>query len=57
MPMDKGIDLDLCGQKVKVPTLSKFSGTVEKNRVKGSLNGGGITVKMEANSGGVYINE
>jgi hypothetical protein len=57
MPMDKGIDLDLYGQNVKVPTLSKFSGTVEKNRVKGSLNGGGITVKMEANSGGVYINE
>jgi DUF4097 and DUF4098 domain-containing protein YvlB len=57
MPMDKGIDLDLYGQRVKVPTLSKFSGTVEKNRVKGSLNGGGIAVSIEANSGGVYINE
>lgn len=57
MPMDKGMDLDLDGQRVKVPTLSKFSGTVEKDRVKGSLNGGGIAVKMDANSGGVYINE
>lgn len=57
MPLDKGIDLDLDGQRVKVPTLSKFSGTVEKDRVKGSLNGGGIAVKMDANSGGVYINE
>lgn len=57
MPMDKGIDLDLDGQRVKVPALSKFSGTVEKDRVKGSLNGGGIAVRMDANSGGVYINE
>jgi hypothetical protein len=57
MPMDKGMDLDLDGQRVKVPTLTKFSGTVEKDRVKGSLNGGGIAVKMDANFGGVYINE
>jgi hypothetical protein len=57
MPMDKGMDLDLDGQRVKVPTLSKFSGTVEKDRVKGSLNGGGIAVRIDANSGGVYINE
>ncbi|MDZ7934021.1 MAG: DUF4097 family beta strand repeat-containing protein [Emticicia sp.] len=57
MPMDKGMDLDLDGQRVKVPSLAKFSGTVEKNRVKGSLNGGGIAVKMDASSGGVYINE
>lgn len=57
MPMDKGMDLDLDGQRVKVPALSKFSGTVEKDRVKGSLNGGGIAVRMDANSGGVYINE
>jgi len=57
MPMDKGMDLDLDGQRVKVPTLTKFSGTVEKDRVKGSLNGGGIAVRIDANSGGVYINE
>lgn len=57
MPMDKGMDLDLDGQRVKVPNLSKFKGTVEKDRVKGSLNGGGIAVRMDANSGGIYINE
>lgn len=57
MPMDKGMDLDLDGQRVKVPNLSKFNGTVEKDRVKGLLNGGGIAVRMDANSGGVYINE
>jgi len=57
MPMDKGMDLDLGGQRVKVPNLYKFNGTVEKDRVKGSLNGGGNAVRMDANSGSVYINE
>ncbi|AFK02862.1 hypothetical protein Emtol_1720 [Emticicia oligotrophica DSM 17448] len=57
MPLDKGMDLDLDGQRVKVPALAKFNGTMEKDRVRGSLNGGGISVKMDANSGGVYINE
>ena len=57
MPMDKGMDLDLDGQRVKVPNLSKFNGTVEKDRVKGLLYGGGIAVRMNAYSGGVYINE
>lgn len=57
MPMDKGMDLDLDGQRVKVPSLAKFNGTLEKDRVRGSLNGGGVSVKMDANSGGVYINE
>jgi hypothetical protein len=57
MPLDKGMDLDLDGSKVRVPELAKFSGTIEKDRVRGKLNGGGIPVKMDASSGGVYINE
>ncbi len=57
MPMDKGMNLDLDGQKVKIPSLAKFDGKIEKDRVKGSLNGGGIPVTMDANAGGVYINE
>jgi hypothetical protein len=57
MPLDKGINLDLDGQKVKMPTLANFSGKIEKDRVNGSLNGGGISVKMDASSGGIYINE
>ncbi len=57
MPLDKGMDLDLDGNKVKMPELAKFSGTIEKDRVRGKLNGGGIPVKMDASSGGVYINE
>jgi uncharacterized protein involved in outer membrane biogenesis len=55
MPLDKGIDLDLDANRVHVP-LTKFDGNVEKDRVKGKLNGGGILVKMEASSGNITIN-
>lgn len=57
MPLDKGMDLDLDGSKVKVPALAKFSGSIEKDYVRGKLNGGGIPVRMDASAGGVYINE
>lgn len=57
MPMDKGMDLDLDGSRVRIPELKNFSGRVEKDRVRGSVNGGGVAVSMDANSGGIYINE
>ena len=57
MPMDKGMTLDLDGNRVKMPETKNFSGKIEKDRVKGSINGGGILVTMDANSGGIYINE
>jgi len=57
MPMDKGMDLDLDGNRVKMSETKNFSGRIDKDRVKGTVNGGGIPVTMDANSGGVYINE
>ena len=57
MPMDKGLDLDLDANRVRVPEIKNFSGRIEKDRVKGSVNGGGIPVTMDANSGGIHINE
>ena len=57
MPLDKGMDLDLDGNRVKIPEIKNFSGKIEKDRVRGTVNGGGIAVLMDANSGGIYINE
>lgn len=57
MPLDKGLDLDLRGDKVTTTTLSNFSGNAEKDRVKGRLNGGGIPVRLSASSGNVYLNQ
>lgn len=55
MPLDKGLDLDLRGNRVNIP-LSKFDGDVEKNHVRGRMNGGGIPVNISASSGSVTVN-
>ncbi|WP_163710737.1 DUF4097 family beta strand repeat-containing protein [Mangrovibacterium lignilyticum] len=49
-----GLDLDLRSDHVHID-LSNFSGTSEKNRVKGSMNGGGIPVYMHASGGNVNV--
>jgi DUF4097 and DUF4098 domain-containing protein YvlB len=56
MPMNKGVDLDLRGNRVSIP-LKNFNGNQEKDRVQGSMNGGGIPVKLTASSGSVYVNQ
>jgi Putative adhesin len=56
MPLDKGLDLDLRGNRVNVPQpLSNFNGSIEKDRVRGQLNGGGIPVVLSASSGSVSV--
>ncbi len=57
MPLDKGLDLDLRGNRVTVPQpMAGFSGSIEKDRVRGQLNGGGIPVVLSASSGSVSVN-
>ncbi len=55
MPMDQGMDLDLQGDKVQV-AMNNFDGTIEDDRVKGKLNGGGIPVRISTSGGRVRIN-
>ncbi|WP_031525932.1 DUF4097 family beta strand repeat-containing protein [Dyadobacter crusticola] len=55
MPMDAGMDLNLKGNKVSIP-LKNFDGRVEKEYVRGKMNGGGIPVTLSASSGSVYVN-
>jgi len=49
-----GLDLDLRSGKVNID-LHNFSGTSEKDRVKGKMNGGGIPVYMHASGGNVNV--
>jgi hypothetical protein len=49
-----GLDLDLSSSKVNIE-LSNFSGKAEKNRVKGTMNNGGIPVYMRASGGNVNV--
>ncbi|PSK83177.1 DUF4097 domain-containing protein [Prolixibacter denitrificans] len=49
-----GMDLDLKSDRVYID-LQNFSGTSEKDRVKGTMNGGGIPVYMHASGGNVNV--
>lgn len=56
MPLDKGVDLNLRGNKVSIP-LKNFDGSAEKDRVQGKMNGGGIPVTLSASAGSIYVNQ
>jgi hypothetical protein len=44
---NKGMDLNLRGNKVTADLGSNFSGTKDKDRIEGKLNGGGIPVNVD----------
>lgn len=51
---DLGLDLDLSSGKVNIE-LKNFSGRSEKNRIKGTMNNGGIPVYMRASGGNINV--
>ena len=55
IPANQGLDLDLAGTRVKT-TVTNFTGTAKNDRVKGSMNGGGIPVKMSTSGGTTELN-
>ncbi|MEX0770498.1 MAG: DUF4097 family beta strand repeat-containing protein [Balneolaceae bacterium] len=55
LPGDMGYDLDLSGNRVRTE-LRNFSGEVERNRVVGSINNGGPTIRARTSGGTVRIN-
>lgn len=55
LPANKGYDLDLHGNKVKVNPLNNFSGDTDDNSITGKLNGGGIPVTAHSGSGHVSL--
>jgi DUF4097 and DUF4098 domain-containing protein YvlB len=48
LPANQGMDLNLSANKINASNAGKFSGEWEKDHVKGSVNGGGIPVKVDA---------
>ncbi|QNL50920.1 DUF4097 family beta strand repeat protein [Olivibacter sp. SDN3] len=55
LPMDKGLDLNLSASRVNLPNLGDFSGSREKNRVQGKLNGGGAKVDVAVSMGNLTL--
>jgi hypothetical protein len=57
LPLKQGLDLDIKGDRVNQHPwkLSDFSGDWDKDRIKGTVNGGGIPVSANASSGNVNV--
>ncbi|MEX6685957.1 hypothetical protein QTN47_00540 [Danxiaibacter flavus] len=56
LPKGKGLDLSLHGRKVKVNSLSNFSGNTDEDNISGKINGGGVPVDVKAGSGTLTVN-
>lgn len=54
VPTGLGLDLDLRGDRVN-SRLVNFNGEAEKNRIRGSMNGGGIPVEMHTSGGSINL--
>lgn len=54
VPKNKGLDLDLSGN-ISNTSFENFNGKIDERRVKGKLNGGGVPVTVDANSGRVKL--
>ena len=54
IPSGLGLDLDLRGNRVKT-SLNNFSGESKSDRVKGTVNGGGIMVQLSTSGGSVNL--
>jgi hypothetical protein len=55
LPANKGYDLDLHGNRVKVSPMNNFSGDTDDNSITGKINGGGPQIVARAGSGRVNV--
>jgi hypothetical protein len=55
LPKNKGIDLDLSAQRVRVDKMEGFSGTINDDEIEGKLNGGGVPVTVKSSAGRISL--
>jgi hypothetical protein len=55
LPQDKGIDLRVYAERIRTNTLNNFKGDSDERHLEGTLNGGGIPVKLDDNGGRVSL--
>ncbi len=55
IPQGKGIDLTLDADRIQTNELDNFMGSKEEGHMKGTLNGGGIPVTLDAGGGKIYL--
>jgi DUF4097 and DUF4098 domain-containing protein YvlB len=55
LPAGKGYDFDLSANKIKTDNLTNFSGKIEDDEMKGSINGGGTLVTAKGGDGKIIV--
>lgn len=55
LPKGKGLDLDLAGGRVSTDRLDNFSGKLKDDEISGTVNGGGVLVRVKAGSGRINL--
>jgi hypothetical protein len=55
LPQGQGMDLRISGERVHSTALNNFKGTFDTHHIDGTLNGGGIPVRVDGNSGEVHL--
>jgi hypothetical protein len=55
LPQGQGMDLRISGERVHSTVLNNFKGTFDEHHIDGTLNGGGIPVRVDGNSGEVHL--
>jgi DUF4097 and DUF4098 domain-containing protein YvlB len=55
IPAGKGLDLTLDANHIETDGLGSFNGTKEKDHMRGTVNGGGTPIRLDANSGGISL--
>lgn len=55
LPAGKGLDLTLDAERIETSNIGTFNGSTSKEHMHGSVNGGGIPVHLDANSGRISL--
>ena len=55
LPAGKGMDLTLDADGIETHNIGSFNGSQSKDHMDGSVNGGGIPVRLDASSGHIYL--
>lgn len=55
LPGNTGMDLKFGAMKISTENLQNFSGTNSENEIKGSVNGGGIPITVDAGAGNLHV--
>jgi len=55
IPKGNGIDIDLRARKIRTESLNNFNGSQDEQHIKGTLNGGGTPVTVDAGGGSIYF--